>query len=88
MPSLYFVIVIFGMTAGTVGPLPYDKSECENRAQEFRDHRDANHKDGITVNGREVKRGDVQFRCEYHIVRPVEDPGLREEAVASDTPKN
>lgn len=37
MVPLYFVITMFGLTAGTVGPLPYDKDECEVRAQEYRD---------------------------------------------------
>jgi hypothetical protein len=74
MPNLYFVIVMLGMTTGTVGPLPYDKAECESRAAEYAAAWDEKWREGLNLKGQPLKRSDVQFRCEYHLVRPVLDP--------------
>jgi hypothetical protein len=63
--SLYVVIYSLNQVGGSIGPLPYDMNECQERAAAIYESLDANKaaEDGIT-------RKDVRLACEFREVRP------------------
>ena len=65
MPKLWIVIYLVGEIAGTVGPLPYAIDECEKRAVTTQ-----NQFDPLVLLQEGYLPGDLQFKCEWHIVRP------------------
>jgi len=67
--NLYIVIYIAGLIGGTVGPLPYGLKECQQRAVETLAEVDPN---VVTPQG--YRGSDVKMVCEWHDVRPGNDP--------------
>ncbi len=79
MPDLYFVVLLFGMVGGALGPLPLDKFECDLIAAQLQHEEHLNWQgDTLHVNGQKLKKSDVQFKCEHHLIRPQVDSGLKQ----------
>ena len=66
--NLWLVIYMTGKVGGSVGPLPYDFTECQSRVVDmYRQLRP----DVVTPDGRTA--ADVRFACEYHDARPINE---------------
>ena len=63
--KLFMVIYVSGLIGGTIGPLPYDETECERRAVRLMNLCDPTK----TAHGRTC--ADIRFKCERHNSRPV-----------------
>ena len=70
MMNLYIVIYIAGLVGGTVEALPYDMEECQHRATAEMAKIDPTI---TTPDGFSAR--DVRFVCEWHDVRPENQPG-------------
>lgn len=68
--KLYIVIYMAGLIGGTVGPLPYDEAECRRRIDALTAQIDPTI---TTPEGFSSK--NVRFACEWHAVRPNNQPG-------------
>jgi hypothetical protein len=72
MGKLYIVIYVIGKIGGTVGPLPYDITECEHRVVELlkdiKPTRPLDESEQLGVD--EIKPSDLRVVCEYHDIRP------------------
>jgi hypothetical protein len=73
--KLWIVVYIFGKVAMSVGPLPYDKIECEQRRLVKQEEVDAIFRTGIKLpkvqgDDREVTQADVRIACTESQERP------------------
>ena len=67
--KLWIVIYVVGKIGATVGPIPYDESECWVRAAQS-----WSELDDKVVTEQGYTKDDVQFKCEWHAERPEHDP--------------
>lgn len=71
--KLWLVITFFHQVVGVAGPLPYDMTECKDRAAQFEAAADQSEREGKKLppfRGREMTRGDIKFTCVEAAERP------------------
>lgn len=64
--KLFMLIYLGGILVGSIGPLPYDKEECEARAA---DKMAGGNPEVVTPDGWRLK--DIEIKCDYFDGRPM-----------------
>lgn len=74
--SVWMATIILGKVAATWGPLPYDLAECERRTAVIEADLDSRWESELAtapemrINGRQLKREDVDMICLVAPARP------------------